>query len=194
MSETAATPPAPSTAGRDVSALRALAHPLRWSLIEVLLAEQTATATRCGQVLGEPVNSCSFHLRMLEKYGYVERVEHTTGREKPWRMTNHHVSWDSQNEDEAAVADELDDMLIEREAARQRDFIRTRTTIPAEWRRASYAHGTYRWMTPAELQTASDAVEAILDRYNERTDPDQRPQGARLVRLTSIGIPARPIA
>lgn len=130
---------------------------------------------------------------MLEKYGYVERVEPNTGREKPWRITLDHVSWDAENEGEALVADELDEMLIEREATRQRDFIRTRGTLPAQWRRSSFAHGAYRWMTPAELQTLSNEVETIFERYNERADLEQRPPGAQLIRLTSIGIPARPI-
>jgi hypothetical protein len=46
---------------------------LRWSLIEVLIAEQTATATRCAALIGEAVNSCSFHLRILERHDPAAR-------------------------------------------------------------------------------------------------------------------------
>jgi hypothetical protein len=174
---------------RDPRALRALAHPLRWSLIEVLIAEQTATATRCAALLGEPVNSCSFHLRMLEKYGYIERVAMKQGRDRPWRLIEQRVSWDPSGEDESVAADELNEMLIEREARRQRAFLRTRGDFPVAWRRAASAQGAYRWMTPKELTAVNAEIEAVFDRYLERHDPAVRPSDARLVRLVCVALP-----
>lgn len=180
-----------SSVARDPQALRALAHPLRWSLIEVLLAEQTATATRCGAVLGEPVNSCSYHLRILEKYGYIERVETSDGRDRPWRLVEQKISWGASGEDdgESLAADELNEMLIEREAQRQRAFLRTRTQFPVAWRRAASAQGAYRWMTSAELVACNAEIETVLDRYRDRHDPSLRPRGARLVRIVSVALP-----
>ena len=74
--------------GTDPKALRALAHPLRWKLIDLIGSETTATATRCAEVLGESVASCSYHIGMLAKYGYIEQVPERAGREKPWRLTS----------------------------------------------------------------------------------------------------------
>jgi predicted transcriptional regulator len=71
----------------DPKALRALSHPTRWKLIELLGLERTATATRCAEFTGESVASCSYHLNMLAKYGFVEQAEGGTGREKPWKLT-----------------------------------------------------------------------------------------------------------
>src|SRR5580700_3772892 len=65
--------------------LRALAHPIRWKLIDVLGSELSATATRCAEVTGESVASCSYHLGILAKYGYIELVPDQPGRETPWR-------------------------------------------------------------------------------------------------------------
>ena len=76
-----ASPPEPK-------ALRALAHPIRWKLIDLLDSEDTATATRCSEVLGESVASCSYHLGILGKYGYTEMVPGQPGREKPWRLAS----------------------------------------------------------------------------------------------------------
>src|SRR5690606_30942861 len=59
----------------DPARLRALAHPIRLRLIEELGDLGEATATDCARRVGESVASCSFHLRQLEKYGYVERAE-----------------------------------------------------------------------------------------------------------------------
>ncbi len=64
--------------------LRALAHPLRWKLFDIVGREGTATATRCAELTGESVASCSYHLGMLGKYGYVEQVP-GSGKERPWR-------------------------------------------------------------------------------------------------------------
>src|SRR5450755_3872470 len=72
----------------DPRALRALAHPLRWQLIDLIGSETTATATRCAEVLGESVASCSYHLGILGKYGYIELVPGQAGKEKPWRLAS----------------------------------------------------------------------------------------------------------
>jgi hypothetical protein len=70
--------------------LRALAHPLRWKLFGIVGREGTATATRCAELTGESVASCSYHLGML---GYVEQVpgsgkaflEHEFDRMRSWQ-------------------------------------------------------------------------------------------------------------
>src|SRR5260370_31759432 len=78
----------------DPKRLRALSHPLRWKLINLIDSEQTATATRCAEVLGESVASCSYHLNMLAKYDFIEEAPGGQGREKPWRLVspNHSFS------------------------------------------------------------------------------------------------------
>ena len=87
------------------------------------------------------------------------------------------------------AADELNEMLIEREAQRQRAFLRTRTQFPVAWRRAASAQGAYRWMTAAELVACNAEIEAVFDRYRDRHDPLLRPRGARLVRMVSVALP-----
>ena len=68
----------------DPHRIRALAHPLRLALLE-LLGDGPATATECAASTGDSVASCSFHLRMLAKYGWIEPAERR-GREKPWQL------------------------------------------------------------------------------------------------------------
>ena len=79
-------------AAPDPRALRALAHPLRWQLIDLIGSE--ATATRCAEVLGESVASCSYHLGILGKYGYIELVPGQAGKEKPWRLASRQQNLD----------------------------------------------------------------------------------------------------
>jgi hypothetical protein len=65
--------------------MRALAHPLRWALLEALQHAGTLTATQAGEILGETPANCAFHLRTLAKYGLVEEAGGGKGRERPWR-------------------------------------------------------------------------------------------------------------
>src|ERR1044071_2335724 len=90
----------------DPLALRALSHPLRWRLIELLRLEESATATRCAELTGESVASCSYHLGILAKYGFVEPGP-ARGREKPWRIVGRQMTISTEGLDpEAATAAE----------------------------------------------------------------------------------------
>ena len=91
----------------DPTALRALAHPLRWQLMDLIGSETTATATRCAEVLGQSVASCSYHLGILGKYGYIELVPGQAGKEKPWRLASRQQNLDPSGLDtEGALAAE----------------------------------------------------------------------------------------
>jgi hypothetical protein len=81
--------PGASTATREQgsrTSLRALAHPLRWQLIDLLGSTGQATATQCAEALGETVASCAYHLSILGKYGYARQVAGHAGRERPWEL------------------------------------------------------------------------------------------------------------
>ena len=58
----------------DARTLKALAHPVRVALIETLSVEGPMTATEAGERIGESPTTCSFHLRQLAKYGFVEEA------------------------------------------------------------------------------------------------------------------------
>ena len=77
----------------DPKAIRALAHPLRWGLLEALSHAGTLTATQASEMLGESPANCAFHLRTLAKYGFVEEAGGGRGRERPWRRRYDTLSW-----------------------------------------------------------------------------------------------------
>jgi predicted transcriptional regulator len=72
----------------DPKAIRALAHPVRWALLDALDQAGTLTATQASEMLGESPANCAFHLRTLAKYGYVEEAGGGRGRERPWRPSS----------------------------------------------------------------------------------------------------------
>lgn len=182
----------------DPLALRALAHPLRWKLIDLLGSEGTATATRCAGVLGESVASCSYHLGILAKYGYIEPVpDQPSGREKPWRLTTFEQDLSTEGLDEtgALAAQAATEAFLDHELARIKDRLRRQDLEPAEWREASHLLGSSTWVTADELREIKDQLVAMASRYADRlADPARRPAGAREARiLTVTSVTPRPV-
>ncbi|WP_375003629.1 helix-turn-helix domain-containing protein [Aeromicrobium sp. CTD01-1L150] len=72
----------------DLGTLKALAHPLRLSAMGELRKNGPATASELGRALGESSGSLSYHLRQLERYGFVADDVHRDGRERRWRAVH----------------------------------------------------------------------------------------------------------
>jgi len=182
----------------DARTLRALTHPVRIALLEALSLGGAMTATQLGEQIGESPTTCSFHLRQLAKYGFVEEAGGGKGRARPWKMTsigmNIHDTGDPETEIAAAA---LGRLVTDRQIARYQTWQRTRASYPGEWRKAA---GTSEWMlylTPGELQQLNDELaEVIIPRFQERlTDPSKRPPGSLPVEYLlfsyPIDVPAR---
>ena len=74
----------------DVRVLAALAHPVRLAILQLLLSVGERTATECADVVAASPSACSYHLRHLEGFGLVARVEThdedaVDGRTRRWR-------------------------------------------------------------------------------------------------------------
>jgi DNA-binding transcriptional ArsR family regulator len=69
----------------DVTAVRALAHPLRLRLLDLLRFDGPATATMLAGRVEESSGSTSYHLRQLARHGFIEEVaKRDGGRERWW--------------------------------------------------------------------------------------------------------------
>src|SRR5215469_12062574 len=71
----------------DPRMLRALAHPARIAILQHLALDGPATATGCAEVAGLSPSACSYHLRALARFGFVEEepASAADGRHRPWR-------------------------------------------------------------------------------------------------------------
>lgn len=177
----------------DARTLRALAHPVRIALIEALSTEGPLTATEVGERIGESPTTCSFHLRQLAKYGFVEEAGGGKGRARPWRMTSVGFSFASAHDDpetEIAAAG-LSRLLRERQLGRYQAWLNTRASFPREWREAADDSEFAFYLTPAELSQLNEEVMAVLQyRFMERlTDRSKRPPGSALVELLVLSYP-----
>src|ERR1700761_7723003 len=72
----------------DARTMRALAHPTRLALIDLLGREGELTASRAAELLAESPGNMSWHLQTLAKYGFVEEAGSGKGRSRPWRISS----------------------------------------------------------------------------------------------------------
>lgn len=169
----------------DPRAMRALAHPLRLDLIDLLARIGPATAAVCARHLNTSQASCSFHLRQLAKYGYVAEAESEDHRERPWKVVDKRQSWSPDTGGVAAT--ELSRVFIEREAAKLLDWAtERRQRASEEWRDASFLHGITAQLTPQELDEVGKQLMAVMAPYIDRAPA---PDGAEFVRVLLTGIP-----
>ncbi len=179
----------------DPRAMRALAHPTRLDLLELLAREGELTATRAGELLGLSAANCSFHLRQLAKYGFVEETGGARGRNRPWRVVSLSHRWSESGADVAAAASATMLSLIvwERELARAAEFLARQSDEPEAWREAAFGSTGITYLTVAELTALGQAVEALLLPYLGRLgDPQRRPADARPVSFVAASFPLEP--
>lgn len=173
----------------DPLTMRALAHPLRLDLLELLTLEGPMTAAGCGKALGIGQANCSFHLRQLAKYGLIEEAPASGDRrERPWRVVDIEQSWSSLAGGPASR--HLDVVMVQREADRRLGWVAMGESEPGEWRQAAFFGGATVPVTTSELEGLGDSLRALLAPYLERiTDRSAWPADARPVRVLLGGTP-----
>jgi DNA-binding transcriptional ArsR family regulator len=174
----------------DPKAMRALAHPVRLALLEVLADAESLTATEAGERVGESPANASFHLRQLAKYGYVEEAEGGTGRRRPWKLKHLGMRWTDVHEDQelAGAARELGRVTFDRYLDRARRALQERHGQPEEWRAVTGVNQMRLYLTPEELKSVDDElVEILLNRFADRRTPSpDQPEDAKRVEILTL--------
>lgn len=179
----------------DPQTMRALSHPLRWALIDLLASEPdgTATAARCAVLTSESQASCSFHLRQLAKYGFVEQAPSESKRDRPWRLVKLEQSWGAEQPDEAhsRAAARLSAVFADREHSKLQRWIASARSYPRSWQRAAMMSGVTATLGVTELADVQRRIAEVIAPYIDRaTLPNQpQPRTGRPVRLFVAGYP-----
>lgn len=182
---------------RDPEELRVLAHPVRMRIRQALYECGQATATELAELIGESPANCSWHLRQLAKFHFVEEVGNGRGRNRPWRPAKYNLSWGSSDEsgELAAAGDALTSMLVEQEFSGLRDWQAWHRTDPPDWQDAANFVQAVDWLTVDELTELNKTLtDIVIRRRTRRDDPAQRPEDARRVRIFAWAVPAEPMA
>jgi DNA-binding transcriptional ArsR family regulator len=169
----------------DPRAMRALAHPARIAIYMHLGLHGAATATECADVAGVSPSACSYHLRALAKYGFVEEDPDSAadGRQRPWRARILEFSMQAGLDPAADVARRfLAETLRGHHEETRAHYLARESEYPLDWRRAAGEFMDVAHVTPTELTEMRKRVQQIVDEYR-RLDPAERPPGAQPVRL-----------
>jgi DNA-binding transcriptional ArsR family regulator len=180
----------------DARVMRALAHPTRIDLLELVAREGELTATRAAELLGLTPGNCSFHLRQLAKHGFLEEGPPGPGRARPWRVGSIRHSWEGRGPDAetTAAASALTSVVLERDLARLREWLARESSADPGWRRAAFLTESLMYLTRDELEALGRSMTDQVLAYSDRIDPELRPDGAVPVQVVTVGFPLPPTA
>lgn len=165
--------PRPAYLGREVdaAAMKAFAHPLRMAMYEYLGAHGPATATMLARHTGESTGQTSYHLRQLERHGFVEDdPAKGTGRERWWKAIGFSVAANDLRSDASSrvALDLMLDMEIEQRGRDLADWYRRAQDEPTEWVDGSTVSRSTAPMTAGEMSQLREAVMALIHEHTER--------------------------
>jgi DNA-binding transcriptional ArsR family regulator len=156
MQHTAITP---SAAG-----LRALSHPTRLKLLQLLRLEGPATATQLAEELRLNTGATSYHLRQLAEHGFiVEDAERGDARDRWWKAAHEstRANLDARTSEEEADSGEAylhTVALMYTETLMQ--YAQERRYLPTPWQQAST---TSDWHLRLTAERALQLVESLIE-------------------------------
>ncbi|MBD8043200.1 helix-turn-helix transcriptional regulator [Arthrobacter sp. Sa2BUA2] len=172
----------------DPIRIRALAHPVRLELLDYLDDAGQATATECAAATGESVASCSYHLRMLAKHGYIEQADQQ-GREKPWKVVSRGRSSviDRNAPGSVHAVSAMAGMFIHRQLDRIQSWLQRAPELPVEDIDVSTITSSRFHATHEEIRQFREEVWELARRFDERREhPELRPEGSVPVQLFAV--------
>jgi DNA-binding transcriptional ArsR family regulator len=186
-------PPAhPDRVVNDPRALLALAHPLRLRILRHLDLNGPANSTLLAEALDESTGAISYHLRQLERFGFVEDLpERAVGRERWWQWTGGKQrrdvlipGFDALTPEARAAVDRLDGLRFSEDLPLIQRFM-TQFRELGDWAKGDRA--TLR-LTQAELADFHSEYRDLVSRYDVRRFTDE--EDARRIELRFFSLPA----
>lgn len=190
MSDASDTPTAPPAHGHgdevrmlDTSALKALAHPLRVSIYDILSQFGPQTASSLAERLGESSGATSYHLRALAKHDLIREVEgRGTARERWWERPRGSVSMTNPAAIKTPAGRAATEVVVgefyRRREEQLQDFLRkSMRTDPDSWK-AMLSSATAR-LTDEQFESLAAAIGDLVDdtvkKYRDQQGPGVRP-------------------
>jgi hypothetical protein len=138
-------------------------------------------------VAGLSPSACSYHLRTLARYGFIEedRASAADGRERPWRARL--LAFTLEDRPDEPAGSRLASRLLVENFRAQAEEIRARyvdrkSEYPADWQAAAGEFFSVAHVTPDELQELRAKVLEIMAAY-VRLEEAERSPGALPVRV-----------
>ena len=179
----------------DPRTMRALAHPVRVALLELLGREGQLTASAAAEILDDSPGNMSWHLQTLAKYGYVEEAGGGKGRSRPWRIASVSNRFRTSSEDPEfdAAGEALGLTFAERAFARLRQWLGRSSSYSFAWRDAAFVSDSIGYLTAEEMAELGEEIAVLFSRYRDRVlNKELRPVGSEPTQLVAFGHPIPP--
>lgn len=153
----------------DLETLKAVSHPLRMQLLGALRRRGPSTASELGRELGESSGSTSYHLRQLERFGFVgDDDEQPSGRERRWKALHDMTEFPAELAKLDGGREYLD--VVRR---RQEEHLREGLERWTETRRGIGISDYLLHLDPDDLESMLRDLEEVISRYadNEGSEP-----------------------
>ncbi|WP_417556373.1 ArsR/SmtB family transcription factor [Microbacterium sp.] len=159
----------------DAGALKALAHPLRVRIYDLLSERGPQTASTLAAIIGETSGATSYHLRALAAKDLIREVpDRGSARERWWERPKGRINLPGPD-DTMSPANRAAAQIVTSEFFRLRhqtlmDYLNRPTADqPEEWRDAGLVMTTMLDLTPEQMlevrQELSELVDAVVERY-----------------------------
>ncbi|MGW4484145.1 ArsR/SmtB family transcription factor [Amycolatopsis sp. NPDC004368] len=160
----------------DARTLRALAHPLRMRLLNLLEQDGPATATGLGKRVGESSGTTSWHLRQLAEAGLVlEDPERGSKRERWWKaaqdITTIRIADFAGDAELAGPVSSLLHQLVVQRYEEEAQFVAELPRWHERWEHNATMASNQLSLTPEETHRMNTEINAVIDRYRRPTRP-----------------------
>lgn len=168
----------------DSSALKALAHPLRVRIFDLLSVQGPQTASSLAALVGETSGSTSYHLRALAAHDLIREVAgRGTARERWWERPKGRIDFpgpdDTMTPSNRAAAQIVTSEFFRLRHETLMEYVnRSQRDEPEEWQDAGLVITTSLDMTAAQVAELRAELNALVDsaiaRYRGQSGPDVR--------------------
>lgn len=189
MSESSSCAPSDDRRVLDAGALKALAHPLRVRIFDLLSQRGPQTASSLAEELGESSGSTSYHLRALAKHDLIREVPgRGTAKERWWARPEGAIEIGAPDAADSPAAREASQIVVT-ETYRQRHQQLMRYLAhtwsddgdDGDCAELSLSHAR---LTPEQFQTVrarlADIIRETVEANRGKEGPDVRPYLIRL--------------
>ncbi|MFJ6652476.1 helix-turn-helix domain-containing protein [Microbacterium sp. NPDC091313] len=169
----------------DAGALRAMAHPMRVEIFEILSQYGPQTASSLAAMLGESSGATSYHLRALAKQDLIREVQgRGTARERWWERPAGGVEFGRPDSLPTAAGRAAMSFVVTETLSRQHQQLLQFVTAgaetePARWQQASLVSSATARLTPDQMADLSRRMQQLIDEtvdaYRDQRGDDVRP-------------------
>lgn len=173
----------------DASALKALAHPLRVRIYDLLSERGPQTASSLAALIGETSGATSYHLRALAAHDLIREVpDRGTARERWWERPKGRINMpgpaESMSPSSRAAAQIVTTEFLRLRHQTLMEYInRPESEQPDGWKDAGLVMTTMLDITPEQMAALKQELTALVDAAVERYRGQESLPGARRVSL-----------